>query len=353
MSRPREKGSSWLRAARGRLSLVRQSFRRPTTGHLAVFLASASAVVWLAAASPFGRDFSVQLLYLPILGAAWAIGPLGALIAGTLAAIGEPAFGQMTSHAVAQPLLYFGFAGVCASIGIGSGSRPIVAASSGRGTSTGEGLAGRERILESLARTVEVRDHHTEGHCRRVAKNATALGRALGLEEAQVDVLYWAGLLHDVGKIAVPDYILLKNGRLSDEEFAEIRRHATYGADLLTSVSFSFREIADVVRAHHERWDGLGYPLGLRGGEIPHLARIIAVVDVFEALTSQRPYRSPITTQQALAYIKNGSGNQFDPDVVLAFERLIYDGSVESAVDGDTDSLLGWSHRNPSVSAPY
>ena len=193
------------------------------------------------------------------------------------------------------------------------------------------GLEGYERILASLANTVEVRDHHTQGHCERVARNALVMGDSLGLSAREQSVLYWASRLHDLGKIAVPEYILLKSGRLSEEEFAEIRRHPSYGADLLASVSQAFRPIADVVRAHHERWDGLGYPLGYKGEEIPRLARIIAIVDVFEALTSERPYRSPMPETQALRYISNGAGTQFDPILVAKFEELHERGLLECA----------------------
>ena len=163
-----------------------------------------------------------------------------------------------------------------------------------RNPKTAAQFEGYERVLASLANTVEVRDHHTQGHCERVARNALVMGRELNLSGTEMGVLYWAARLHDLGKIAVPEYILLKNGRLTEEEFAEIRRHPSYGADLLASVSTSFRPIADVVRAHHERWDGLGYPLGYKGDEIPRLARIIAIVDVFEAHE-----RAPISESDA------------------------------------------------------
>ena len=205
----------------------------------------------------------------------------------------------------------------------------------------GSSRIGRDRVLESLARTIEVRDNHTQGHSRRVAKNAVALGQVLGLSEEDLDVLHWAALLHDIGKIAVPEYILMKNGRLSEDEFAEIRRHPGYGADLLASVSPSFRPIADVVRAHHERWDGLGYPLGYRGDEIPKLSRIIAIVDVFEALTSVRPYRSPMPLGQALRYVVNGAGTQFDPSIVPVFESLVDAGQVECGTAIGSPSVNG------------
>lgn len=214
-----------------------------------------------------------------------------------------------------------------------------------RSQQSGHGSPGVDRILGSLANTVEVRDHHTQGHCRRVAKNAVQMGRALGLEASRLETLYWGAVLHDLGKIAVPEFILQKHGRLSEEEFAEIRRHPGYGADLLASVSPEFKPIAAVVRAHHERWDGLGYPLGCRGEEIPLLARIIAIVDVFEALTSERPYRNPMPADQALRYVRKGAGTQFDPALVPLFEALFERGDIdvsgERAADGVQVELSG------------
>ena len=122
------------------------------------------------------------------------------------------------------------------------------------------------RILSSLANTVEVRDHHTQGHCERVAENALVMGKALGFDNVQLEVLYWSAMLHDLGKISVPEYILVKQGGLADTEFQEIKKHPDYGANLLIAVSAAFSEIAGNVRSHHERWDGGGTPKGLVGG---------------------------------------------------------------------------------------
>lgn len=295
----------------------------------AAFVAALGLVFVLLGVAPINRGLAVQVVYLPILLAAWLSGPLGALVAGLTASgivmlVGHPA-GQL----VLQSAAYFGFSIVC---GVTARSLGDLSGSYRRGPDRSESLpSGLDRVLASLARTVEVRDQHTQGHCRRVARNAVALGYRLGLEKSQIEVLHWSGLLHDLGKIAVPEYILMKNGRLSEEEFTEIRRHPAYGADLLASVSVAFRPIAEVVRSHHERWDGLGYPLGLRGEEIPLLARIIAVVDVFEALTSDRPYRSPMPVEQAMRYVSHGAGTQFDPEVVASFEALVLDNEVDSA----------------------
>lgn len=305
------------------------------------FVAALSSVAAISVLGSFSSDLRAQLLYMPILLATWALGAFGALVLGASAAISAPLMNHLGMMGFAQPLMYLFFAGGCALLIRDTSEAEWRRTQAKRPWSAHleEPLEGRERVLESLARTVEVRDHHTQGHCRRVAKNAVVLGRALSLTDEDLDVLYWSALLHDLGKIAVPDYILLKSGRLSDEEFSEIRRHAAYGADLLTSVSTSFRPIADVVRAHHERWDGLGYPLGSRGSEIPRLARIIAVIDVFEALTSERPYRRPLPADQALRYITKGAGSQFDPAVVAKFEELVGQGVVDWAVDPELSTI--------------
>lgn len=320
----------WVR----RITATRRTPGRAFSGASA-WLIVASCLGSMAAvivAVPFGSGFSAQLLYIPIVVASWTLGAMGAIASGLLAASGWTMLRHSGSEWALQSAMYLLFATACTLAS--EGKRSTRTAKIGRSQSGPEdAVTGRERVLESLARTVEVRDHHTQGHCQRVARNAVVLGKALDLDSSELDVLCWSALLHDLGKIAVPDYILLKSGPLSEEEFTEIRRHPGYGADLLTSVSTSFRPIADIVRAHHERWDGLGYPLGLKSKEIPLLARIIAVVDVFEALTSERPYRSPMPVPQALGYIAHGAGSQFDPTVVATFEVLVDKGHIECAIE--------------------
>ena len=175
------------------------------------------------------------------------------------------------------------------------------------------------RNLRLFARLVSDRDEQTGGHCDRVAHNAVAVGRELGLGEDELHRFYWSGLLHDLGKLSVPEAILRKPGHLSTAEFALIKKHPVDGERILLDISESFRDIATGVRSHHERWDGKGYPDGLKGEDIPLIGRVLAVVDVFEAVTSHRPYRAPMTREEALSLIRAGSGSHFDPQIAAAF----------------------------------
>lgn len=187
------------------------------------------------------------------------------------------------------------------------------------------------RVLSSLATIVEKRDEHIRGHCDRVAINALVMGRALDFDDEELETLYWAGLLHDLGKVGVREAILLKPGPLTADEYVQVKHHPEYGAGLLESISPEFNGIAEVVRHHHERWDGQGYPAGLSSEAIPQLSRVIAVVDVFEALTSERPYRQPMCPVNALAYLTAEVETHFDPVLVELFEDLYHAGDIEVA----------------------
>jgi putative nucleotidyltransferase with HDIG domain len=189
------------------------------------------------------------------------------------------------------------------------------------------------KTLSTFASTVDLRDKPTGGHSNRVAHNARAVARALSLDEETVRAAYWVGILHDLGKIAIPEGILRKPGPLSDQEAVVMRRHAAIGADLLESVSGDFKPIADGVKAHHERWDGTGYPDRLAAEAIPLVARVVSVVDVFEALTCVRPYRQPSSAADALSYLRACSGGAFDPELVPVLEELYWTGAVFTARD--------------------
>jgi len=159
-------------------------------------------------------------------------------------------------------------------------------------------LDSAESVIMSLARTIEARDPNTEGHCERLARFAVTLGAKLGLPEDDLAALHRGGHLHDIGKVAVPDAVLRKPGPLTDEEYDVIKRHPVVGDELLGSLR-SMRRVRSVVRHHHERLDGTGYPDGLKGDSVPLLAQIVGVVDVYDALTSVRPYKPAWTPARA------------------------------------------------------
>ena len=158
-------------------------------------------------------------------------------------------------------------------------------------------------LFLTLGRIIEARDPYTEGHCERLADYATALGRRLDLPQADIDALYRGGFLHDIGKIAIPDRVLLKKGRLTKKEFAAMKRHPEIGDQLLATVR-SLDRVRPIVRHHHERIDGQGYPDGLHGDAIPLLAQIVSVVDVFDALTTDRLYRKALPVATAYQMLK-------------------------------------------------
>jgi len=165
-------------------------------------------------------------------------------------------------------------------------------------------LDSAESVILSLALTIEARDASTEGHCQRLAYYAVALGRALGLPPTDLAALRRGGYLHDVGKVGVPDAILLKPGRFTADEFQAMQQHTVIGERLCGDLR-SLRQVRAIVRSHHERLDGSGYPDGLRGDAVPLLAQIMGIVDVYDALTSERPYKPALTSAEALAELQH------------------------------------------------
>lgn len=173
--------------------------------------------------------------------------------------------------------------------------------------------------IETLAMAIDAKDQITHGHIRRVQHYATGLARALGVtDQAQIKAIEAASLLHDMGKLAVPEYILNKPGRLTPAEFDKIKLHASVGADILSAIDFPY-PVVPIVRHHHESWDGTGYPDGLRGSEIPMGARILSVVDCFDALTSDRPYRPRLSDSEAITILRERRGLMYDPLIVDTF----------------------------------
>lgn len=179
-----------------------------------------------------------------------------------------------------------------------------------------------EETLEGWARALELRDSDTEGHTRRVANITLKIGKKLAFTENQLIHLHRGALLHDIGKMAVPDHILGKEGPLNDDEWTIMRYHPIHACEMLSKIKYLQPALA-IPCSHHERWDGSGYPQGLKGEDIPLPARIFAVVDVWDALTSDRPYRTARSFDQTIEYLKKGAGTLFDPTVVEAFLKVV------------------------------
>jgi putative two-component system response regulator len=189
-------------------------------------------------------------------------------------------------------------------------------------------LDATENVLFALARAVEARDAYTIHHAERVGRYSQEIGSLLGYDAEDGEMLYQGGVLHDLGKIAIPDAILLKPGRLTPEEYAVMQRHSVEGE----RICLSLRSVAfylPIIRHHHERVDGTGYPDHLRNGDIPIGARIVAASDAWDAMTSDRPYRAGLERDQALAELRAGSGTQWDPSVVGALLHLVDNGVVD------------------------
>jgi putative two-component system response regulator len=195
----------------------------------------------------------------------------------------------------------------------------------------------RQEILDRLARAAEFRDDDTGQHTQRVGRLAGRVAQVLGLDDDHVDLIRKAAPLHDVGKIGIPDSILLKEGRLSAEERALMETHTAIGARILSGSRYPLLQLAEeIALSHHERWDGAGYPHGLRGSEIPLSGRIVAVADVFDSLTHVRPYKRAWTVRETLTEFRAEAGRQFDPELVEVLLRVAPEvGALEhAAADG-------------------
>ena len=183
--------------------------------------------------------------------------------------------------------------------------------------------ANYDLTLEAWAKVLEYRDRETEGHSRRLVELSTRLATVLGLGPNEITNLQRGALLHDIGKLAIPDEILLKPGELNDAERKLLEQHPAIAKQMLTQISFLDSSI-EVAYSHHERWDGRGYPQGLKGEEIPLSARIFAVVDQWDALMSDRPYRKAWTKEKVISYLQENAGKIYDPEIVNAFLRIIW-----------------------------
>jgi len=184
---------------------------------------------------------------------------------------------------------------------------------------------GKQSLIESIfafAKTIELKDHYTGEHVERTVSYATRIAKALRLEPEEVENVREAAVLHDLGKIGISDKILFKKSKLTGREYEEMKKHPQIAADIIRPIQF-MHNIVPLVLYHHERWDGKGYPAGIKGEDIPIGARIVAIADVYQALTSNRPYRKAFSKKNAVEIIKEGIGTQFDPNIVNIFLKIV------------------------------
>lgn len=209
--------------------------------------------------------------------------------------------------------------------------------------------ASRLEIIKRLGRAAEYKDNETGNHILRMSHFAQMLAKAAGLSQEQVDNILLAAPMHDIGKIGIPDSILLKPGKLEPQEWEIMQTHVIIGADLLAGTDIPLLEMArKIALSHHEKWDGSGYPEGLSGHAIPIEGRICAICDVFDALTSERPYKQAWPIEEAVAFLRQQKGKHFDPDLVDLFETILDDVLRYRAAhldDGEHPQITTASHR--------
>jgi putative two-component system response regulator len=205
-------------------------------------------------------------------------------------------------------------------------------------------LDATKSVILAFARTVEARDRYTIHHAERVGLYAREIGGAAGMARDDLDVLYTGGVLHDLGKVGTPDAILQKTGPLTDEEFAVMRRHPVEGERICLPLR-STVEFLPIIRHHHERIDGRGYPDHLAGGEIPFGARVAAVADAWDAMVSDRPYRAGLDREEAMSRLRSGAGTQWDPRYIEHFLQLLATGAFERVAAAQEGLIVGASVR--------
>ena len=207
-------------------------------------------------------------------------------------------------------------------------------------------LDDAEHVMAAFARMVEAKDGATEAHVERVARSARALGMAAGLSGSTLDAIYFGGIVHDIGKIGVPDAVLLKPAALDAHEKELMRRHVPIGVEIACELR-SASSVVPIIKHHHERFDGSGYPEGLKGSTIPQAARIVAICDAYDAMMSDRPYRRAMSSSDAIVELRRGSGSQWDPELVTLFLGRV----IQEPPDADRSPVLSAAvpagSRNP------
>jgi putative nucleotidyltransferase with HDIG domain len=176
--------------------------------------------------------------------------------------------------------------------------------------------------VETLVRAIQARDPYTSGHSERVSRYSLLIAEKLGLSTKEKHQLYLAAMLHDIGKIGIPDGLLNRKGKLTDEEIQQIRNHVNVGAQMLQALG-EMHPIVPLIRHHHEAWDGSGYPDGLSGTRIPVMSRILSVADTYDAMTSNRPYRQAMSGSEAIEELRRCAGSHFDPNIVEVFLKIL------------------------------
>jgi putative two-component system response regulator len=179
-------------------------------------------------------------------------------------------------------------------------------------------LDDAEHVMAAFAKVVEAKDGGTEAHVERVGRAARALAEAAGMSRVEMDLVYFGGVVHDIGKVGVPDALLLKPGPLNPDELIQMRRHVLVGVEIARELR-SAANVVPIIKHHHERFDGTGYPDGLVGADIPRMAMVVSICDAYDAMTSDRPYRAAIPSGVAIAELRRGAGMQWDPDLVGRF----------------------------------
>jgi hypothetical protein len=333
MTRGGTRTGTWLTTLFQAIADATGTKRPATAAAVTVALGVLLAAVWaLVYATNGTSNVYLHVMYVPIIIASLTLGILpGIATAVAGAVLVGPLMPMNVELALDQPLVNTIYRGVFfVLVAVTSGT--FAESTRWRRMSLEKAQADIAEIsarnLRLFARLVAERDEQTGGHCDRVAHNTVAVARAYGVGEPELKRYYWAGLLHDLGKLGVPEAILQKHGRLTGDEFRIIKSHPAFGERMLLDISESFADIALGVRSHHERWDGSGYPDGFAGEAIPLIGRIIAVVDVFEAITSDRPYRGPMDHASARSLIAEGSGTHFDPGIAQTFLRLEREGRI-------------------------
>ncbi len=256
---------------------------------------------WSSDTSPFTLWRQEFLWYLPF----YLVGAMVAVLADVIGM----RYGWLTSLLLI-PLVYTVYRAWCAQMAIVRNREQYIR----------EVEALYMRTIEGLSMAIEAKDEGTHEHLMRVRVYVAELGKFMKLEPSEMQALNIAALLHDIGKLAVPEHILNKPGKLTPEEFEKIKIHTVVGADILGRVKFPY-PVVPIVRSHHEAWDGSGYPDGLKGEQIPIGARILTAVDCFDALASDRPYRRALPVEEAMAFLRSRAGIQFDPAIVQLLEE--------------------------------